>query len=535
MPGAARLGGIDAIAAHIGYLKQQNRNSVIVSAGDLVGASPLLSAWFHDEPTIELANRLPLDFNAIGNHEFDEGHAELIRLQRGGCHLQDAAHSCQGGSAGAPVPFEGARFTLLGANVHDALGRRPFPAYGIKMIEGVKVGFIGATLRDTGQLLAPAVAQELRFDDEAAAINALVSELRVQGVATIVLLIHQGGRQVRGPEFDVDGCAGGLADSPIRRIVAQLDGAIDVVISGHTHAAYICRLPNAAGRDVLVTSAGEYGRLLTVLDLEVVRKSGALLRSSAHNMPVERDFVAAPRNAAVDTLLAGYQAMVAPLQDRHAGFIAHAVSARRNAACEMDAGLLAADAQALATQRVPSGAANFALVNPGGVRAPGLVAAGGDGGPVTLGDLFTMQPFGNALVTLTLSGYDIEQLLEQQFAGCYGQTSTRVLQPSAGFSFRWDASRPPCSRIAKITLRGIEIDPKEHYRVAVNEFLAAGGDGFTVLQRGTRPLRGPRELAALGDYLALHDLSRGGLPYDAAALTVRKPRILRSDGGQTCD
>lgn len=522
-------GGIDALAAHIGYLKYQNRNSIVVSAGDLIGASPLLSAWFHDEPTIELANRLQLDFNAVGNHEFDEGPDELLRMQHGGCHPRDISRSCQGARVGTPVPFEGAQFRMLAANVSGEDGQLILPAYAIKLVDGVRIGFIGLTLRETGSLIGRSAARGLTFADEAATINALVPELRSRGVAAIVVLIHQGGEQLQTP-FDINGCAGELKGTPVQRIVAQLDDAVDIVVSGHTHAAYICRLSNAGGRRIPVTSAGSYGRLLTVIDFNIERTSRHMVRAKARNIVVERDSSAMLRNPAVDTLLANYRALIEPLKNRIVGSINSNISIRKNAACEMDAGNLAADAQLLAAQRVPFGGAQFALVNPGGIRAPGLLRSEQKrGGAVTLGDIFAMQPFGNTLVVLTLTGQQIRTLLEQQFAGCNGQTVNRMLQPSAGFRFRWSAARPSCEKISDITLHGIPIDINASYRLVVNDFLAAGGDGFTVLQHGTNLLYGGEELDALIAYFATYDLLQGGLPYDPLVLALAKPRIERLD------
>ena len=255
------VGGAEYIAAHVNKLKAQNPNHVVVGAGDMIGATPLISSLFHDEPSVETLNRIGLEFNAVGNHEFDRGSATLLRLQRGGCKMDGGkidVNSCQGAKVGTPVPFEGARFQWLSANVVvTATGQTLLPAYGVKRFQGVPVAFIGMTLKDTPGIVAPTGVAGLEFRDEAATVNALVPKLRAEGIEAIVVLVHEGGVQ-SGPQQDINACEGNLAGSPIARIVSQLDDAVDVVISGHTHAAYNCRLPNAQGRAI----AGEQRQCL---------------------------------------------------------------------------------------------------------------------------------------------------------------------------------------------------------------------------------------------------------------------------------
>jgi len=168
------VGGVDWMAGYIANLKSQNPNTVVVSAGDLIGATPLISALFHDEGTIETMNRAGLDFNAVGNHEFDEGKDELKRMQAGGCHPTDL-NTCRGADVGTPVPFEGAKFKFLAANVVEtANGKTVFPPYAIKSMGGVRVGFIGMTLKETPTIVTPSGVEGLQFKDEAATVNALI-------------------------------------------------------------------------------------------------------------------------------------------------------------------------------------------------------------------------------------------------------------------------------------------------------------------------------------------------------------------------
>lgn len=544
---AMAAGGVDVLAAYIARLKAQDANAVVVSAGDLVGASPLLSALFHDEGTIEAMNRLGLDLNAVGNHEFDEGSAELLRLQNGGCHPTDPQHSCRGAEVGTPVPFEGARFRFLAANVFDAEGNTLFPPYAIKTFDGVRIGFIGLTLRETPNIVVAGGVAGLRFSAEVETINALVPALRASGVNAIVVLIHQGGSQIRDKApLDSNACAGDLAGSPLRSIVGRLDDAIDVVISGHTHAAYICRLANAVGRTIPVTSAGDYGRALTDIDLRLDAQSGAVVDIQASNILVDRSDSSMTPIASVRSIVDGYAALAAPIANRVVGSIAAPVSSDPDAACESAAGDLIADAQLRATS---AGGARIALMNRGGVRPPGFTypqqpLVGEGDGNVTYGELFTVQPFGNSLVTLTLTGAQLRDVLEQQFAGCMGQTVDRVLQVSAGFKFSYDYRRPACRKITAVTLDGRALERTAKYRVTVNNLLADGGDGFTVLRDGTERLVGPSDIDALAGYLSAYNFSAYDLsaanpgarraayvPDDPALL---KPRIRRLDAAIRC-
>ena len=257
-------GGIDQIAGVIAKFKALNPTTTVVSAGDLIGATPLVSALFHDEGTIETMNRAGLEFNAVGNHEFDEGKNEQKRLQVGGCHPTDT-NSCRGAQVGTPVPFEGAKFKFLAANVVDtATNKTLFAPYAIKTYGNVRVAFIGMTLKETPTIVTPSGVAGLSFTDEAAAVNALVPKLRARGVEAMVVLLHQGGTQpVAQNGTTINQCVGGLDNTPIKPIVAAFDDAVDLVISGHTHQAYNCTWPNKNGRAIPVTSANTIGRVMT--------------------------------------------------------------------------------------------------------------------------------------------------------------------------------------------------------------------------------------------------------------------------------
>jgi 5'-nucleotidase len=518
------VGGADWMAGHIARLKAQNPNNVVVSAGDMIGATPLVSALFHDEPTIEVMNRAGLEFNAVGNHEFDEGKDELKRMQNGGCHPTDP-NTCQGASVGTPVPFEGAKFKFLAANVEEnATGKTIFPPYAIKTFGKARVGFIGMTLKETPTIVTPSGVAGLTFTDEVATVNALIPKLKARGVKAIVVLVHQGGTQpVAQNATTMNQCNGNLAGTPLLPIVNGLDDEVDLVISGHTHQAYNCQIANRAGRLIPVTSANSIGRILTNIDMNVDDVSGNVTSVTAANVLVERNTAIATPNAAIAGIVSAYQALSTPIANRVIGSItADMPNAAATAAGEIALGDVIADAQLAQTSAPAFGGAVAAFMNPGGIRAPGLTfassAAGEGDGNVTYGEAFTTQPFGNSLVTLTLTGAQIEAMLEQQFVGCGvanapasfnypagegGQTFNRILQVSAGFSYTWKASGPGCDKVdpASILINGVTVVPTDTYRITVNNFLADGGDKFFVLQLGTNRLGGAQDIDALEGWL----------------------------------
>ena len=536
--------GADALAAHVARMRSQAAHSVVVGAGDSIGASPLVSSLFLDEPAVEALNRVGLEFNSVGNHEFDKGSAELLRLQEGGCKAGEA-HSCQGARVGTPVPFEGAKFRWLSANViEQASGKPLLPAYGVKSFDGIPVAFIGVTLEGTPTIVTPSGVRGLEFRDEADTVNRLVPELKARGIEAIVLLIHEGGVQ-RGPQPDINGCEGRLAGSPVAGIVRRLDDAVDLVVSGHTHAAYNCKLPNAAGREIPVTSAGAFGRLLTEADLTLDPASRDITAVAATNRLVRRDDPGVPPDAALARIVDGYRNLAASLAGRVIGTIAADLpNTRVDAACNMPAGQLIADAMLAATAAPDAGGAQVALMNGGGVRSPGFSfrssAAGEGDGNVTFGEAFTVQPFGNDLVTLTLTATDLRNLLEEQFAGCGGQPAgnTRLMLASTGFHATWDGARSCGERIRALTLRrgeatetiveeGKLIDPSRRYRVTVNNYMAEGGDGYATFRKGTNRRVGPRDVDALADYL-------GRFKPPSAASRPEDAQRLRRIGGSVC-
>ena len=467
---ASVAGGIERLATLVDRFRQKNRNFAFVSAGDLVGASPFISATFDDEPTIEAMNAAGLDFNGVGNHEFDGGVAHLRRLQSGGC----PASGCKSGAA-----FAGARFGFLAANVIvTATGKPLFAPYGIKEYGGVKVAFIGLTLKATPSIVSPRGVAGLEFRDEADTVNALIPELKRQGIEAIVVLIHQGASTSGGPNECADPAG------PIMDIAQRFDRAVDVIVSAHTHQAYIC---NVDGK--LMTSAGSYGRFVTEIDLQIDRASRDVVAARAVNHRVTTN---TPGNSTLSLLIERYSKLAAPLQ-RVVGRITTTFSRGINRDGESPLGHLIADAHLEATK---AAGAVIAFMNPGGIRAP---LAGKEDGSVSFTDVFSVYPFNNTLITMTLTGSQILALLEQQWY----EESTRVLPVSKGFSYAWNPSRPVGSRIEpdSVTLNGERLKPDAPYRVTVNSFMAEGGDGMKILVRGTERTAGMSSRDAIVRYL----------------------------------
>lgn len=469
-------GGVEHMATLVKQLRADHTDSIFVAAGDLIGASPFLSAMFHDEPTIESLSLMGMEVASVGNHEFDEGKTELLRMQNGGCHPVDG---CQG-----PHPFFGAKFRYLAASTFDkTIGTTLFPPYAIKTFDGIQVAFIGLTLKNTPRLVSPVGVADLEFRDEADTVNALVPELKAKGIEAIVVLIHEGGFPTGG----YNECPG--ISGPIVDIVKKFDKAVDIVVSGHTHQAYTC---NIDGR--LVTSGDKYGTLVTAIDVELDRNTRDVVSAKANNVIVRTDTLA--KDEEQTRLIADYQRLAGPIAARPAGHITASLSRIPTDAGESVLGDIVADAQLAATQGVDKGGAVIAFTNPGGVRSP-IVRR--DDGSITYGDVFAAQPFRNQLVTMTLTGAQIKAALEQQWLD---PTRPRVLQVSKGFSYTWDNAKPLGDRIvaASMTLNGTPIDPAASYRITVNNFLAVGGDGFTVLKDGTNQLFGIYDVDALFAY-----------------------------------
>jgi 5'-nucleotidase len=482
-------GGAEFLATHIRRHERRKRHSLFVSAGDLIGASPLVSALFHDEPTIEAMNRMGLDLNAVGNHEFDEGAAELRRMQRGGCH----AEGCYDGPDrnSRPDGFRGAKFRFLAANVVNRRTGRPFfRPYAIRKFGGVKVGFIGMTLEGTPDIVSQEGIRNLRFLDEAKTANRYARQLRRRHrVKAIVVLLHEGGAQTL--PFSFNGCNG--ISGPIVDIVNRTTGAVDLFITGHTHQPYNCVID-----DRPVTSSASFGRVLTDIDMKLSRRTRDI-----RSVKVNNKIVTQTVKPALDlrALVEHYRNLAAPLANRVIGWT-NGPLRREQDVDESPLGNTIADAQLAATRNTAG--AVVAFMNPGGIRANlNETAPPNTAADVTYGEAFTVQPFGNSLVTMDLTGAQIDTLLEQQWCAQAPGTA-RILSVSAGFTYTWDGAVPQatCEKVSNIAIGGTPVNPGATYRVTVNSFLAGGGDGFAVLREGTNRTGGPLDLDAFEAYLA---------------------------------
>jgi 5'-nucleotidase len=485
---AGNAGGVEYLATHVRALRATNPdNTVFVSAGDLIGATPLLSALFHDEPTIEAFNQMGLDFNGVGNHEFDEGIDELLRMQNGGCHPVDG---CRDGDG-----FAGASFQFLAANVaYKDGGKTIFPPYEIRHFGGVGIAFIGMTLEGTPSIVSPAGISHVNFFDEADTVNALVADLkRRKGIETFVVLLHEGGSTSAasngaGSPGTINLCEN--VSGALPPIVERMDDEVDVVITGHTNWAVNCVLDGK-----IVTGAASFGRLVTDIDLTFDRKTEEIVQAKVENKIVTRTVEKAPD---LTTLLGKYQAVAAPFANRPIGKITAGITRAANAAGESALGDVIADAQQFDAATAGTGS-QLAFMNAGGIRAdltfPSSSAGEGDG-VVTYGEAFTVQPFGNSLVTMTLTGAQIKEVLERQFTGGIG-----ILQVSNGFAYTYSASAAAGSKVSAITLNGTPVDPLASYRVTVNSFLADGGDNYATFIQGTNRIPGNVDTDAFENYL----------------------------------
>ncbi len=480
--GATPAGGAEFLASYVRDLRATNPNTLFVSAGDLIGATPLVSAIFHDEPSIEAMNLIGLDYNGVGNHEFDEGSAELTRMQNGGCHPVEGCFAGDG--------FEGADFQFLAANVtYKSTGKTIFPPYAIHHFNGIKVAIVGMTLEGTPSIVTAAATADIDFHDEADSVNALVPVLKGQGVETIIVLLHEGGSAGPLNETTVNQCnnpTGAAVD-----VISRFDREIDLVVTGHTNWALNCA--NFAGTGIMVTGAASVGRVVTDVDLTISRSTKEVVSAAINNVIVRRD--EKPAAADITALINKYGEIAAPVENRVLGNAPLALTRTQNAAGESSLGDIIADAQLWATSGPSWPAANgapavVAFMNSGGIRSDINV------GPITYGEAFNVQPFANVLVTMDMTGAQIDALLEQQFTGGNG-----VLQISGSLTYDRSQSLPPGNRISNIRIGGVAVVPATTYRVTVNNFLADGGDNYTVFRQGTNRFVGEIDLDAFARYI----------------------------------
>lgn len=479
------FGGAEYLATYVKNLSATYPNTVKVSAGDMIGASPVLSALFHDEPTIMAFNLMGFDFSATGNHEYDEGWTELLRMQYGGCHPEDGCYE------GIPE-FAGASFDYLAANVIRLdTGETLFPSFMVKEFGGVKVAFLGIALESTPTIVVPSGVAGLNFEPEVEVINNYVKYIKdTEGIKAIVVLLHDGA----GTVADANGC--NPADPFFTNLVMNIDPEVDALITGHSHNAYNCKITVKENYGpMLVTSAGSNGKYLTDIVLTINGTNGQVKSSTATNVAIVDAGTAL--DPAMKALLDTYRVTAGPIANRVIGSITANITRTQNAAGESALGDVIGDAQLAASSLAETGGAVVAMTNPGGIRTELFYAQSvGEGdGNVTYGEAFAVQPFSNSLVTITLTGAQLKAVLEQQFV------TAKMLQISASLTYSWSASAAVGSKISNMMINGVAVDPAASYRVTVNNFLAAGGDGFSAFLAGTDPLTGMIDLDAFTAYI----------------------------------
>ncbi|MFD5450752.1 bifunctional metallophosphatase/5'-nucleotidase [Streptomyces sp. NPDC003470] len=502
-------GGAEYLATHLRQARKGHPYSITAAGGDMVGASPLMSGLFHDEPTIEALNKLDLDVTSVGNHEFDEGAKELARLQNGGCHPTDGCYTDK--------EFQGADFPYLAANVLDEKTGKPIlKPYWVWKRNGVKVGFIGVTLEGTPNIVSADGVKGLRFKDEVDTINKYAKELERQGVKSIVALVHEGGFPASSSYnygCDSPGAGDGIS-GPIVDIARNVSPQVDALVTGHTHNAYVCTIPDPAGKPRMVTSAASFGRLYTDTTLTYDRATGDIARTAVKsaNHVVTRDV---PKASDITRLIDRWNALAAPIGNRPIGYISGDIN---RDGTESPLGDLIADAQ-LAYGRTLDPETDLALMNPGGIRASLTYAAkGGEGdGVVTYAEGFTVQPFANTVNLRSYTGAQLVQALKEQVSGG-NEAAPKILQISSGLTYTLDLTKTGADRVVtgSVRLNGAPIDPAATYRVAMNGFLAGGGDGFTTLGQGTDEVVGTDDLSALEQYLTANSSASAPIAPPAA-------------------
>ncbi len=489
--------GAAYLATHLRQLRAGHDHSLTVAAGDLIGGSTFTSGVFHDEPSVETLNAMRLDASSVGNHEFDEGVTELLRMQNGGCHPVEGCF--QKDAAGNDIVYPGANYQYLAANVvNEKSGKTVLPPYWIKKLGGAKIGFIGMTLEGTDSLVSPSGVKGWDFRDEIRTGNKAAKILQKKhGVKAIVVLLHEGGLQTSG----YSGCKG--MSGPIVDIAKGFSHKIDAVVTGHTHQPYVCNIPDPQGVKRMVTSAMSYGRIVTEMNFNISTKTKDVIRGSerATNHLVTRDVSPSPK---VKTIVDKWVAMASGPGNRVVGSIAHDIKRTSDRGVESPLPNLIADAQKEST------GSQVAFMNPGGVRADLIYAnspAGEAPGQITYREAYNVQPFSNILQTFSMTGTQIDTLLEQQWiAGRPGGRDVLRLGISDGFTYSWSKTAPNGSKVdpASIKLNGVTLDPSATYRVTANNFMADGGDSYTAFVNGAPRTGGKVDLDALIDYMGAH-------------------------------
>ncbi|MEU4213601.1 bifunctional metallophosphatase/5'-nucleotidase [Streptomyces sp. NPDC026206] len=518
-------GGVEYLANSLRTARRGHEYSITAAGGDMIGASPLMTGLFHDEPTIEALNKIKLDATSVGNHEFDEGRAELLRMQRGGCHPKEGCFE-------KGKTFKGADFPYLAANVSDEKTGKPIlKPYTVWQHKGVKIGIIGLTLKGTPDVVTAEGVKGLKFADEVATIDKYAKELDRQGVKSIITLVHEGGMPASGSynyDCDTPGAGAGISGA-IVDIAKKVTPKVDAFVTGHTHQAYACTIPDPSGAPRTVTSAASFGRLYTDTTLTYDRRTKDIVRTSvkgphATNHVVDRE---QPKAADMTRLIDRWKTLAAPVANKPVGYISADINGRGSEAYEQPLGDVITDAQLEGLAAADKGGAQIAFMNPGGIRSDlAHKASGAEGdGVVTYGEAFTVQPFTNMMQTKDLTGAQLLAALQQQVSGP-NEAQPKVLQVSRGLTYTLDLTKKGADRIvaSSVKLNGTPVEAGRTYRVAANEFLMGGGDGFPAFKEGTNKRVGASDLDVFVAYLTAHSTKEAPLaPPKGDRITVIKP------------
>ncbi|MFJ2030619.1 bifunctional metallophosphatase/5'-nucleotidase [Streptosporangium sp. NPDC087985] len=513
-------GGAAYIATHLKQLS--DKNTLKVAQGDLIGASPLISAAYHDEPSVEFLGKVGVTASAVGNHEFDEGYAELKRIMNGGCHPVDgctpagkwkgASYSYLGANVLLKQPTAAAEkeaFAVLGEKTGQVrkllkdYGVPALPPVTIRWMNGVPIGFIGLVTQSTPNIVTSEGIKDLEFVDEVKAANVASKLLTLAGVKAQVVLVHEGDQVT--PNQSPDACS--AQPGAGNRIATQVDAEIDMILTGHSHQAYLCTVTDPKGGKRLYSQGGSFGRVITKIDFQVDVKTGDVVRSSvvADNQVVTRTVTPDPE---ISKFVQTWKDRVSTVADKPIGKITADITNSAAPSGESPLGNLIADGQLAATKT--GGNAQVALMNPGGVRAPLTYASSpaneGDG-VVTYGEAFTVQPFNNLMQVVTLTGAQLKTVLEQQFTGGpNNQPFTKILQPSSNLTYTYSNGAAWGSKVSNLKIDGVAVTDTQSIRVAANNFLVGGGDAFLAFTEGKDLWSGPLDIDAFVAYFAANPL-----------------------------
>ncbi|MEH7386486.1 bifunctional 2',3'-cyclic-nucleotide 2'-phosphodiesterase/3'-nucleotidase [Bacillus sp. JJ1521] len=456
----------DLLAGHIEYLaaalKQEeatNPNTLILHSGDMIGGSPLISALFQDEPTIEILENIGFDAGTFGNHEFDEGIDELHRMMNGGDHPN--------GSVG----YDGMNFPLVAANAYDTRdGNLITDPYAVFTMEGEKIGVIGVVTQETPSMIVRKGNESLQITDEVEAINKYSEELKGQGIEAIIVLAHNPATQTGNTDsFDAS------------RIAEQIDDEVDVIFAAHNHA-----MVNRVVDNKLIVQAYSYGSAFSDVEVEIDRVTGDIIHKSAEIKTVyQKDYTPDPEVAAI---MKKYAEKAEPIKAQVVGQSLSTLEKNyptvANEFGDFALGNLIADGMKAAMNT------DFAMMNGGGVRSPL------ETGEVTFGDLFAIQPFGNVLNKVTLSGADLETVLNNQI------TDRGLDFHIAGFKYTYTYdSTAKTGKVIDIFLPdGSKIDKTKEYTVVVNNYMT-GNLNYGIGALSTDLEVGPVDVDATVDFV----------------------------------